>query len=57
MKLVGLWIGLTVSLVYCASVGVYMNLKTDWDHEVEKVRTRVLRQENFEEFEEDLGES
>ncbi|ETW75964.1 multidrug flippase [Heterobasidion irregulare TC 32-1] len=41
MKLQGLWIGLTVSLVYCAVVGVHLCLATDWDVEVRKVMDRL----------------
>lgn len=41
MNLHGLWIGLTVSLVYCATIGVWLCLRTDWNYEVEKVRLRL----------------
>ncbi|CAL1709268.1 unnamed protein product [Somion occarium] len=41
MSLHGLWIGLTVSLVYAATVGVWICLSTDWDREVQKVRERL----------------
>ncbi|KAI0634984.1 MATE efflux family protein [Trametes polyzona] len=41
MALHGLWIGLTVSLVYCAAAGVTISLRTDWDRQVEKVRLRL----------------
>ncbi|GBE87674.1 Uncharacterized transporter [Sparassis crispa] len=41
LQLHGLWIGLTVSLVYCATVGVWICVRTDWDREVEKVRIRL----------------
>ncbi|KAJ3770568.1 multidrug Oligosaccharidyl-lipid polysaccharide flippase [Lentinula raphanica] len=37
----GLWIGLTVSLVYCAVIGTALCLATDWKHEVDKVQARV----------------
>lgn len=43
MELQGLWIGLTVSLVYCAVVGVWLCLVTDWDREVQKVMDRLAR--------------
>ncbi|KAJ7033193.1 MATE efflux family protein [Mycena alexandri] len=36
----GLWIGLTVSLIYCAVIGTYLCVATDWDHEVRKVVAR-----------------
>lgn len=41
MHLHGLWIGLTISLVYSAAAGVLISLRTDWDREVEKVRIRL----------------
>ena len=41
MELHGLWIGLTVSLVYCAATGVYICFRADWTREVEKVRRRL----------------
>ncbi|KAI8986779.1 MATE efflux family protein [Trametes punicea] len=41
MQLHGLWVGLTVSLVYCAAVGVWICLRTNWEREVEKVRVRL----------------
>jgi len=41
MGLYGLWYGLTVSLIYCSLVGVWLGLKTDWDREVAKVRERL----------------
>ncbi|CCL99774.1 uncharacterized protein FIBRA_01796 [Fibroporia radiculosa] len=41
MQLHGLWIGLTVSLVYCATIGVWICVRTDWNREVEKVKMRL----------------
>ncbi|KAF9059686.1 mate-domain-containing protein [Rhodocollybia butyracea] len=41
----GLWVGLTVSLVYCSVFGTVLCLLTDWQHEVEKVRARVEAEE------------
>ena len=41
MALLGLWTGLTISLVYCAAVGVYLCLETDWQYEVQKVLNRL----------------
>lgn len=42
MGLHGLWIGLTVSLIYCALIGTWLCLRTDWNREVWKV---IKRQE------------
>jgi multidrug resistance protein, MATE family len=39
--LYGLWIGLTVALVYSATAGVWICLRTDWEHQVDKVRRRL----------------
>ncbi|KAJ3887100.1 multidrug/Oligosaccharidyl-lipid/Polysaccharide flippase [Lentinula edodes] len=45
MGLSGLWVGLTVALVYCAGFGVAMSVWTpDWEKEVEKVEKRVERE-------------
>ena len=41
MGLHGLWYGLTVSLIYGSTVGVWLGLTTDWNREVEKVRKRL----------------
>lgn len=41
MSLHGLWIGLTVSLVYAAAIGVWICLRTNWDREVQKVQDRL----------------
>ncbi|KZT68931.1 MATE efflux family protein [Daedalea quercina L-15889] len=41
MHLHGLWVGLTVSLFYCGTVGVWICVRTDWVREVEKVRARL----------------
>ncbi|KZT39453.1 MATE efflux family protein [Sistotremastrum suecicum HHB10207 ss-3] len=45
LELAGLWIGLSVSLFYCAAVGCWLCLRTDWDVEVEKVMRRVEEEE------------
>ncbi|KAI3616804.1 multidrug oligosaccharidyl-lipid polysaccharide flippase [Moniliophthora roreri] len=37
----GLWIGLTISLVYCSVFGSALCLRTDWDREVAKVMDRI----------------
>ncbi|EIN09142.1 MATE efflux family protein [Punctularia strigosozonata HHB-11173 SS5] len=41
MGLEGLWIGLTVSLIYASVFGVWLCLRTDWAKEVQKVQKRV----------------
>jgi MATE family multidrug resistance protein len=41
----GLWMGLTLALVYCAVLGTWLCLRTDWDREVQKVQDR-LREED-----------
>lgn len=48
MELKGLWIGLTLALVYCAAVGVYLCLITDWQKEVEKVAVRLAADRKLE---------
>lgn len=45
MGLHGLWIGLTVSLVYCAFFGTLLCVRTDWDREVWKVTQRLNEQD------------
>lgn len=39
--LMGLWVGLTVALVYESLVSSWICLRTDWGYEVEKVRRRL----------------
>jgi len=41
MGISGLWIGLTVSLVYCAFFGTLLCVRADWDWEVWKVMQRL----------------
>ncbi|KAH9831196.1 MATE efflux family protein [Rhodofomes roseus] len=41
MGLHGLWVGLTVSLFYCGTIGVWICVHTNWQREVEKVRARL----------------
>ena len=41
MNLSGLWLGLTVALIYCAAFTVIICLKTDWQLEVLKVESRL----------------
>ncbi|KAF9459120.1 MATE efflux family protein [Collybia nuda] len=45
MGIHGLWIGLTVSLVYCSVFGTVLCLRTDWDREVWKVTQRLKDQD------------
>ncbi|KAG7087969.1 hypothetical protein E1B28_012010 [Marasmius oreades] len=40
----GLWIGLTISLIFSAVFGTALCLRTDWDHEVAKVMERVAQE-------------
>ncbi|KAF9254647.1 multidrug/Oligosaccharidyl-lipid/Polysaccharide flippase [Marasmius fiardii PR-910] len=40
----GLWIGLTISLIFSAVFGTVMCLRTDWNHEVAKVLERVAQE-------------
>jgi multidrug resistance protein, MATE family len=41
LGLSGLWVGLTVSLVYCAALGLWICLRTDWNKELRKVENRL----------------
>lgn len=41
----GLWIGLTLSLIYCSFIGTCVCLRTDWDKEVKKVFQRLKEDE------------
>lgn len=52
----GLWIGLTVSLIYCSVFGSILCLMTDWEHEVEKVRARVRAEERRDDQNEDVND-
>ena len=47
MGLHGIWIGLSVAIVYSAVVGTYLSLKTDWDCEVKKVVERMEEEERL----------
>jgi len=40
MELYGLWTGLTVALVFAALAGIVLVLRSDWQHEVDKVQAR-----------------
>ncbi|KAF9476476.1 MATE efflux family protein [Pholiota conissans] len=39
----GLWIGMTVSLIFCAASGLYLCLRVDWDVEVKRAMQRIKR--------------
>ncbi|KAG2342759.1 MATE efflux family protein [Suillus weaverae] len=39
--LVGLWVGITVSLIYCSVWGIYLCITTDWQKEVRKALDRL----------------
>ena len=41
MGLIGLWVGLTMALVYCSAAGLWICLRTDWEKEVRKVVMRM----------------
>lgn len=46
MGLHGLWIGLTVSLVYCSFFGTMLSIRTDWNREVWKVMKRLQEEQD-----------
>lgn len=41
MGLHGLWLGLTFSLIYCAFLGTWISMRTDWNREVTMVMQRL----------------
>ncbi|KIY45098.1 MATE efflux family protein [Fistulina hepatica ATCC 64428] len=45
MGIRGLWVGLTLALVYCALIGTVLCLRTDWHREVIKVKSRLEAEE------------
>ena len=47
MKLSGLWIGLTIALVFTSVIGGLIVLWADWDHEVKKVMERLEGDRNL----------
>lgn len=46
MGLVGLWIGQTVGVIYCASLSMFICLRIDWDVEIIKVMERLDKEQN-----------
>lgn len=53
MGLDGLWIGLTVSLVYGSVIATVLCVRTDWHHEVNKVMKRVAEEDKVRRAEND----
>ena len=47
MRLWGLWIGLTIALVFTSVIGGLIVLRADWDHEVKKVMERLEGERNL----------
>ncbi len=45
MGLVGLWIGQTVGLIYCASLSTFICLRIDWDVEMVKIMERLDKEQ------------
>ena len=41
----GLWLGLTFSLVYCAVIGTWVCLRTNWERQVYKVMQRLKEED------------
>ncbi|KAF8870967.1 MATE efflux family protein [Gymnopilus junonius] len=41
----GLWVGLTFSLVYCAVIGTWVCLRSNWDRQVYKVMQRLKEED------------
>lgn len=41
MELFGLWIGLATALLVGSIISVYIVLRTDWDHEIDRVQARL----------------
>ena len=42
----GLWMGLTFSLIYCAVLGTWLCVRTDWEKEVAKAQRRLQGEED-----------
>ncbi|GLB43714.1 putative multidrug oligosaccharidyl-lipid polysaccharide flippase [Lyophyllum shimeji] len=47
LDLQGLWLGVTVSLLWCATIGTVLCVKTDWNQEVLKVMARLAEEERL----------
>jgi len=41
----GLWMGLTFSLIYCALLGTWLCVRTNWEREVQKVQDRLKEED------------
>lgn len=41
LGLLGLWIGLSIALLYTSVIGLWYSLRTDWSDEVEKTKLRL----------------
>ena len=45
LGLVGIWMGLSISLLYNCIIGIYLIVRTNWEEEVRKVMERIEREE------------
>lgn len=45
-----MWMGMAVALLFGASITVFIVLRTDWDHEVEKAAARLAEEEESEDL-------
>jgi MATE family multidrug resistance protein len=43
----GMWISLALALAYCAVVGTWLSLQTDWNVEVVKVQERLKEEDKM----------
>ncbi|KAG6919085.1 hypothetical protein DXG01_009338 [Tephrocybe rancida] len=44
-QLQGLWLGVTIALLYCSIVGTTICIKTDWQQEVERAKARIEKED------------